>query len=78
MARVRVRESFSGQWRGMPYAFAAGTIADVPRSYAAHAVEMFERVDPDTPLFLPTVAWPRDAAPAAPDHPRFGGMLGGG
>jgi hypothetical protein len=68
MARVRVRESFSGQWRGMPYAFAAGTIADVPASYAHHATQMFEIVPDTTELSnpAPAPAWPRDAAAAAP------------
>jgi hypothetical protein len=76
--RVRVRESFSGEWRGMPYAFAAGTVADVPKSYAAHAVEMFERVDPSTPLFIPApgAAGPRDAAPAPSPFSGLSGLLG--
>ena len=61
MTRVRVRESFSGQWNGMPYDGAAGAIIDVPRSYAKHAVAMFEIVDPSTPLFTPPpiMPWPR-------------------
>ena len=59
--RARVLESFSGQWRGMPYDAPAGTVADFPASYVKHAPALFERVDDSTPLSrpAPSVAWPR-------------------
>jgi hypothetical protein len=64
--RARVLESFSGQWRGMPYDAPAGTVADFPASYVKHATTQFEIVPPTTPLYRPTPgpAWPRDVARA--------------
>ncbi|HTK42085.1 MAG TPA: hypothetical protein VL287_10895 [Gemmatimonadales bacterium] len=56
--RARVLESFSGEWRGMPYDAPAGTVADLPASYVTHATTLFERVDPSTPLFRPALAAP--------------------
>jgi hypothetical protein len=58
--RARVLESFSANWRGMPYDAPAGTVADLPASYVTHATTLFERVDPSTPLFRPR--WPRRTA----------------
>lgn len=57
--RVRVLESFSGQWAGLPYDAAAGDVIAIPQAYAARAVTLFERVPDSTPLHRQPVNWPR-------------------
>ena len=59
LVRVKVLASFGGTWRDLAYDGAEGSIIDVPRSYAAHARELFEIVDPATPLYRPHVVYPR-------------------
>jgi hypothetical protein len=76
--RVRVVESFSQEWDGLPYDALAGAVVDLPRSFVKRAKHLFEEVASATPLFTPApgTQWPRAAAPAPSPLTGLTGLMG--
>jgi hypothetical protein len=55
LIRVRVHEGFSGEWNNRPIYAIQGQVLDVPVAYFKRARHLFEKVDPATPIFAPSI-----------------------